>query len=209
MHGYFAERLETFAADLRRARPTVLFSVPQLRVKFQPGVSAKMPPDKRKRLLRLPVIRGIVRKKILTAFGLQECRFAAGGAAPMPSELRACYANRGLSIVEVCGMTEHCGVSHATLPGVQRPGTVGQPYAGVQSRIEPASGEIQMKSAGVMPGDDPDLTRHAMTEDGWLHTGDKGQLDAEGNLHITGRVKDLFKTSKGKYVAPAMRLSAR
>ena len=205
MHVYFAESLETFAADLRRARPTVLFSVPRLWVKFQQGVSAKMPPDKLKRLLRIPIIRGMVRKKILTALGLQECRFAAGGAAPMPSELLAWYANLGLPIVEVYGMTENCGVSHATLPGVQRPGTVGQPYAGVQSRIDPASGEIQMNSPGVMLGyyKEPELTREAMTGDGWLHTGDKGQLDAEGNLRITGRVKDLFKTSKGKYVAPA------
>ena len=205
MHVYFAESVETFTADLQRARPTVFFSVPRLWVKFQQGVSAKMPPDKLKRLLRIPIIRGIVRRKIFSALGLQECQFAAGGAAPMPPELLAWYANLGLPIIEVYGMTENCGVSHATLPGVQRPGTVGQPYAGVLSRIAPASGEIQMKSPGVMLGyyKEAELTRDAMTEDGWLRTGDKGQLDAEGNLRITGRVKDLFKTSKGKYVAPA------
>ncbi len=62
-----------------------------------------------------------------------------------------------------------------------------------------------MKSPGLMLGyyKEPELTRDAFTDDGWLHTGDKGALDAEGNLRITGRVKDLFKTSKGKYVAPA------
>ena len=205
MHVFFAESLETFTADLQRARPTVFFSVPRLWVKFQQGVNAKMPPVKLKRLLRIPILRGIVRKKILTALGLQECEFAAGGAAPMPPELLAWYASLGLPIIEVYGMTENCGVSHATLPGAQRPGTVGQPFAGVQSRIAPTSGEIQMTSPGVMLGyyKEPELTRDAMTEDGWLHTGDKGQLDAEGNLRITGRVKDLFKTSKGKYVAPA------
>jgi long-chain acyl-CoA synthetase len=87
---------------------------------------------------------------------------------------------------------------------VQRPGTVGLPYDGVQSRLDPANGEIQMKSAGLMLGyyKEPELTPRALTDDGWLHTGDKGALDAEGNLKITGRVKDLFKTSKGKYVAP-------
>ena len=205
MRVYFAESLETFAADLQRARPTVLFSVPRLWVKFQQGVSAKMPPEKLKRLLKIPILRGIVRKKILTALGLQECQFAAGGAAPMPPELLRWYDSLGLPIIEVYGMTENCGVSHATLPGVSRPGTVGRVYDGVQSRLDPASGEIQMKSPGVMLGyyKEPGLTRDAFTEDGWLHTGDKGQLDAEGNLRITGRVKDLFKTSKGKYVAPA------
>ena len=205
MHVYFAESLDTFTADLQRARPTLFFSVPRLWVKFQQGVHAKMPPEKLQRLLRLPLIGRIVRKKVLTAIGLQDCEFAAGGAAPMPPELLRWYNRLGLDLAEVYGMTENCGVSHATLPGASRPGTVGLPYAGVQSRLDPANAEIQVKSPGLMLGyyKEPQLTRDAFTADGWLHTGDKGALDAEGNLRITGRVKDLFKTSKGKYVSPA------
>jgi len=205
MHVYFAESLDTFTLDLQRARPTVFFSVPRLWVKFQQGIGAKMPPAKLDRLLKIPILGGIVRKKILTALGLQECRFAAGGAAPMPPELLRWYNKLGLDLVEVYGMTENCGLSHATLPGKQRPGTVGLPYDGVQSRLDPANNEIQVKSPCTMLGyyKEPELTRQALTEDGWLHTGDKGGLDGEGNLKITGRVKDLFKTSKGKYVAPA------
>ncbi|MCK6432869.1 MAG: AMP-binding protein [Burkholderiaceae bacterium] len=205
MQVYFAESLDTFTQDLQRARPTVFFSVPRLWVKFQHGVSAKMPPAKLERLLKIPVLRGIVRRKILGALGLDQCRFAAGGAAPMPPALLKWYEQLGLPIIEVYGMTENCGVSHATLPGVQRPGTVGMPYDGVQSRLDPANGEIQVRSNGLMLGyyKEPELSRAAFTPDGWLHTGDKGALDAEGNLRITGRVKDLFKTSKGKYVAPA------
>ncbi|MDP1647193.1 MAG: AMP-binding protein [Rubrivivax sp.] len=205
MHVYFAESLDTFTSDLQRARPTVFFSVPRLWVKFQQGINARMPPARLDRLLKIPVLRGIVRRKILTALGLQECTFAAGGAAPMPPELLRWYDKLGLDLVEVYGMTENCGVSHATLPGRQRPGTVGLPYDGVQSRIDPVSGEIQMKAPCLMLGyyKEPELTRQAVTDDGWLRTGDKGALDDEGNLKITGRVKDLFKTSKGKYVAPA------
>lgn len=205
MSVFFAESLDTFTADLQRARPTVFFSVPRLWVKFQQGVQAKMPPAKLERLLKIPILRGIVRKKILSALGLDQCRFAAGGAAPMPPELLAWYAKLGLPIIEVYGMTENCGVSHATVPGVQRPGTVGLPYEGVQSRLDPANGEIQMKSPGLMLGyyKEEGLTRETFTPDGWLHTGDKGQLESDGYLRITGRVKDLFKTSKGKYVAPA------
>ena len=205
MHIFFAESLDTFAQDLQRARPTAFFSVPRLWVKFQQGVSAKMPPAKLNRLLKIPILNNIVRKKILSALGLDQCTFAAGGAAPMPPELLNWYARLGLPIVEVYGMTENCGVSHATLPGVQRPGTVGQPYEGVETRLDPASGEIQVKCHGLMLGyyKEPELTRDAFTADGWLRTGDKGSLDVEGNLKITGRVKDLFKTSKGKYVAPA------
>jgi long-chain acyl-CoA synthetase len=183
----------------------VFFSVPRLWVKFQQGIGAKMPAAKLDRLLKIPILRGIVRKKILTALGLQECVFAAGGAAPMPPDLLRWYNKLGLDLVEVYGMTENCGVSHATLPGVERVGTVGQPYAGVETRIDPANGEIQMRSPGLMLGyyKEPGLTAEAIDRDGWLHTGDKGTLDPEGNLRITGRVKDLFKTSKGKYVAPA------
>ena len=205
MHVFFAESLDTFTADLQRARPTVFFSVPRLWVKFQQGIGAKMPPAKLDLLLKIPILRGIVRKKILTALGLQDCTWAAGGAAPMPPDLLRWYNKLGLDLVEVYGMTENCGVSHATLPGKQRPGTVGLPYDGVQCRLDPVTSEIQMKAPCLMLGyyKEPVLTRDAMTDDGWLKTGDKGGLDAEGNLKITGRVKDLFKTSKGKYVAPA------
>lgn len=202
---HFAESLDTFAEDLRRARPTLFFSVPRLWVKFQQGVQAKLPAEKLDRLLRIPLVGGLVRRKVLGALGLDRCRVAAGGAAPMPAELLRWYARLGLDIVEVYGMTENCGISHSTLPGRLRPGTVGVPYDGIEGRVDPSNGEVQVRSPGVMLGyyRAPDLTREVMTGDGWLRTGDKGELDEEGNLRIVGRVKDLFKTSKGKYVTPA------
>ena len=205
MHVYFAEALETFAADLRRARPTIFFSVPRLWVKFQQGVLARMPAQKLDRLLSIPVVRGLVARKVLAGLGLDQCHVAAGGAAPMPPELLRWYRRLGLRLVEVYGMTENCGVSHATTPETSRPGTVGIPYDGIESRIDPVTQEIQVRSPGTMLGyfREPELTAQAMTADGWLRTGDKGALDAEGNLRIVGRVKDLFKTGKGKYVAPA------
>jgi long-chain acyl-CoA synthetase len=205
MRVFFAESLETFGADLQRARPTCFFSVPRLWVKFQQGAHAKVPARKLALLLKIPIVKGIIARKILTALGLDQCNIAAGGAAPMPPDLLRWYESLGLTINEVYGMTENCGVSHATLPGVPRPGTVGLVYEGVQSRLCPQTGEIQMRSPALMLGyfREPELSAQALTLDGWLHTGDKGQLDPEGNLRITGRVKDLFKTSKGKYVAPA------
>ncbi len=204
MHVYFAESLQTFTADMQRARPTVFFSVPRLWVKFQHGVLAKIPEAKLDRLLRLPIVRGLVRRKILATLGLQDCIFAAGGAAPMPPELLRWYARIGLNVAEGYGMTENLAATHITVPG-QAIGTVGQTYDGVQCRLDPSSGEIQVKTPATMLGyyKEPELTRRAFTDDGWMHTGDKGEFDAAGNLKITGRVKDLFKTSKGKYVAPA------
>jgi len=205
LHLFFAESLQTFARDLQRARPTTFFSVPRLWVKFQQGIHAKMPPQRLERLLKIPFAGRFLRRKILKALGLDACRYAAGGAAPMPPDLLRWYSTLGLDIIEVYGMTENCGVSHATLADSRRPGTVGLPYDGVESRLDPATGEIQVRTGCLMLGyyKEPELSAAAFTADGWLHTGDKGALEPDGWMRITGRVKDLFKTSKGKYVAPA------
>ena len=205
MHVYFAESLDTFAADLQRARPTIFFSVPRLWVKFQQGVHHKMPPAKLNRLLGIPILGGIVRKKVMKALGLDQCKFAAGGAAPMPIALLEWYSKLGLHVNEGYGMTENLALSHITEPGKNQQGTVGPTYEGVKHRIDPETGEIQMHSPALMMGyyKEPEKTKEAFTEDGWLRTGDKGSIDKQGLLRITGRVKDLFKTGKGKYVAPA------
>ena len=202
---YFAESLETFAADLQRARPTLFFSVPRLWVKFQHGVHHKLPPAKLDRLLGIPLVGTLVRRKVLKALGLNHCRFAAGGAAPMPVALLAWYRRLGLPINEGYGMTENLAVSHLTVPGQNQEGTVGPTYDGVDARIDAETGEIQMRSGALMLGyyKAPELSRAAFSADGWLRTGDRGRIDAQGLLSITGRLKDLFKTSKGKYVAPA------
>ena len=205
MRIWFAESLDTFAADLQRARPTVFFSVPRLWVKFQQGVHHKMPPAKLQRLLGIPILGGIVRKKVKKALGLDQCTFAAGGAAPMPMALLQWYGRLGLPINEGYGMTENLALSHITVAGQNQQGTVGPTYPGVEHRIDQATGEIQMRSQALMMGyyKEPDKTAEVFTADGWLKTGDKGQIDGQGLLRITGRVKDLFKTGKGKYVAPA------
>lgn len=205
MHVYFAESLDTFTTDLQRAHPTIFFSVPRLWVKFQHGVHHKLPSAKLNRLLSIPIIGGLVRRKVHKALGLDQCRFAAGGAAPMPVPLLAWYRKLGLPINEGYGMTENLAVSNLTLAGQNQEGSVGPAYPGVDIRIDAATGEVQMRSPALMQGyyKEPELTRETFTSDGWLRTGDKGQIDAQDCLHITGRVKDLFKTSKGKYVAPA------
>ena len=205
MHVYFAESLDTFAADLQRARPTIFFSVPRLWVKFQQGIHHKMPEQKLQRLLSLPLIGELVRRKVQKALGLDQCRVAAGGAAPMPLALLEWYSRLGLHINECYGMTENLAVSHLTIPGKNQQGSVGPVYDGVEHRIDPQTGEVQMRSPALMLGyyKEPELSSATLTADGWLKTGDKGRIDAQGCLHITGRVKDLFKTAKGKYVAPA------
>lgn len=202
---YFAESLDTFLADMQRARPTIFFSVPRLWVKFRQGVHDKMPQRTLQWLLAIPGVGALVRRKILKGLGLDQCHLAASGAAPMPTEVLAFFRGLGLDLIEVYGMTENCGVSHSTLPGGASVGSVGLPYEGVERRIDPESGEIQMRCPALMQGyyQSPEQTAESITTDGWLRTGDKGRCDAQGHLTITGRVKDIFKTSKGKYVAPA------
>ena len=202
---YFVDALDTFFADVKRARPTLFMSVPRLWVKFQQGVHARMPPAKLASLIRIPIVGHLLKRKILKELGLEHCRLAGSGAAPLPADVLRWYRDLGLDLVEGYGMTENAAISHAVMPGTSHPGTVGVPITGVESRIDPDSGEIQMRSPALMTGyyKEPELTAAAFTVDGWLHTGDKGEVDADGCLRITGRVKDIFKTSKGKYVAPA------
>jgi len=122
----------------------------------------------------------------------------------MPPELLRWYARLGLNITEGYGMTEIMA-THTTARGQEVFGTVGLPFPGVDCRLDPLTSEIQIKCPATMLGyyQEPEFTSRTFTVDGWLRTGDKGAFDAAGNLKITGRVKDLFKTSKGKYVAPA------
>jgi long-chain acyl-CoA synthetase len=203
MRVYFAETLDTFLADLRRARPTIFVSVPRLWSKFQQGVFTKIPPRRLAMLLRIPIVRGFVRKKILAGLGLADVRLAVSGSAPIPAELLDWYRSLGLELLEGYGMTENFALSHANRLGEVRVGYVGPPRTGVEQKIG-ENGEVLVKSPGNMLGyyKADDLTREVLDAEGFLHTGDRGEIDSEGRLKITGRVKELFKTSKGKYVAP-------
>lgn len=201
---FFAETLATFVVDLNRAQPTLFLSVPRLWTKFQAGAFKKVPEEKFNKLMKIPIIRYIVKKKVIKGLGLSHCRIAGSGSAPIPAELIAWYRSLGLELLEGYGMTENFNYSHMSRSGKARVGYVGHPHYGVEQRIS-EEGEIQIKSPGVMMGyyKNEEATKEAFTEDGWLKTGDKGELDSEGRLKITGRVKEIFKTSKGKYVAPA------
>jgi long-subunit acyl-CoA synthetase (AMP-forming) len=201
---FFAESLETFLTDLRRARPTVFLSVPRLWIKFQQGVFAKMPPQKLDRLLRIPLIGRMVARKVLTGLGLEEVKFAGSGSAPIPHEVISWYRRLGLQLLEGYAMTEDFGYSFGGTETHNDPGYCGVARPGVQVRIG-EDGEVLIKSPGQLAGyyKRPDLNAECFTEDGFFHTGDLGELRADGQLRISGRKKELFKTGKGKYVAPA------
>ena len=201
---FFAESLDTFITDLQRARPTAMFGVPRIWTKFQMGVYGKIPAKRLDFLLGLPFIGKRVGHKVLAGLGLDALRVALSGAAPVPQTLLSWYRKLGLDVLEVYGMTESCGYSHICLPGQYKQGWIGKPCPEVEVRID-ESGEVQVRSQANMLGyfKEPQKTAETLTEDGFLRTGDKGEQDAEGRLRLTGRLKEIFKTSKGKYVAPA------
>ncbi len=199
---FFGESLETFIPDLQRARPTLFFSVPRLYMRFRQGVLAKAPQPKLNRLLRIPIVKGMVKKKILRGLGLESVRFAASGAAPLATEVLTWYRKLGLDLIEGYGLTE-TGITHAPPPGTFQLGYVGPALQSVEVRIA-ADGEVQMRSDMNMIGylKDPLGTAACFTDDGFFRTGDLGEMNADGQLRIIGRLKESFKTSKGKYVAP-------
>ncbi|MAO60567.1 MAG: AMP-binding acetyl-CoA synthetase [Alcanivorax sp.] len=201
---YFAESLDTFGEDIKRAKPTLFFAVPRIWSKFYQKASEAVPPKKLNTLLKIPLLNRVIKKKVLGAMGLDECRVALSGAAPLSPEIITWFNKLDLEILEVYGMTENFGWSHSTEDGDQLIGWVGTPNDGVECRIGEA-GEVEVRSAGNMSGyyKQPDLTAEVLSEDGWLKTGDVGEIDEWGHLRITGRIKEIFKTEKGKYVAPA------
>jgi long-chain acyl-CoA synthetase len=202
-HVYFSFGLDSFIQDLQRARPTLFFSVPRLWTKFYNGICGKIPLGVQHIIFRIPVLSGLFKKFLLKKLGLSEVRMALSGSAPLAPALMSWYRNLGLELLEGYAMSENFAYSHCSLPGKVRVGYVGNTYPGVECKISEV-GEVLVKSPCNMMGyyKNPELTAESYTEDGFLKTGDMGEIDAQGRLKITGRVKELFKTSKGKYIAP-------
>ncbi len=201
---YFSDSLATFPDDLKRARPTLFFAVPRIWAKFQQRVYEQISEGELDKLLKSPETSADVRNMITSSLGLDQLRVGVSGAAPLSTSLMEWYKKLGIEILEGYGMTENLAYSHATRSGESRIGAVGTVSTFVECRISDV-GEVLVKSPANMLGyyKEPALTSQALDEDGFIHTGDKGEIDGEGRLKITGRIKEMFKTSKGKYVAPA------
>ncbi len=200
----FTQDLAHFFKNLQDTRPTLFFAVPRIWTKFQMGILAKMPQKKLDMMLKIPIVGGMMKKKLLAGLGLDRARGTLTGAAPMSETQKNWYRKIGLYIFEGYGMTENCAIT-TTLNGKDiRPGSVGKARYGSELRIEPETNEILYKAPWNMIGyyKSPEKTAETL-KDGWLHTGDEGRLDEEGYLYITGRVKDTFKTSKGKFIVPS------
>ncbi len=199
----FPESLEKFPQNLMDTQPTVFLAVPRIWAKFQEKILQKLPQKKLDTLLAIPLVGGLIKRSIRKKLGLAKAEFIFSGAAPIPESLLHWYKKLGINIQEAYAMTENTCFSHHNHRDRIKIGTVGQPFSSVEVKLG-EDDEILVKHEALMLGyyKQPELTASVLKE-GFLHTGDKGEIDSEGFLKITGRIKDLFKTDKGKYIAPA------
>jgi long-chain acyl-CoA synthetase len=153
--------------------------------------------------IKLKIADRLVFDKIKATFG-GRVRYFISGSAPLSREIAEFFHACGILILEGYGLTETSAASFVNRPQKFAFGSVGMPMPGTDCKLAPEDGEILIKSPGVMQGyhNLPDATAEALTADGWLRTGDIGEVDAKGFLRITDRKKDLIKTSGGKYIAP-------
>ncbi len=202
---YFAETLESFAKNLATARPTHFLAVPRIWTKFQLGILSKLPQSKLDFLLKIPIINNFIKTKIRKGLGLNDTVIILTAAAPMPTVLIEWFRNLGIIIQEAYGMTENLGAVSMMPREKIKDGTVGKVYPGMEVKLLPGTHEICTRSDWNMVGyyNEPLMTAETIDADGWIHTGDVGEIDDEGYLKITGRVKEMYKTTKGEYVAPA------
>ena len=193
----FSEGLATFAAELRSVQPTFFFAVPRLWLKFKEGIDAKIPPAMH------PHLTEEQKFGIRQALGLSKATMILTGSAPCPRDVQQWFIDMGMWLRDGYGMTENfidgTGWNSDEAPV---PGCVGTPWGSAEVKISEA-GEILFRSKGVMKGyyKEPEKTAEVIV-DGWYHSGDSGRIDENGNLWITGRISEVFKTTKGKFIKP-------
>jgi long-chain acyl-CoA synthetase len=201
---YFPESLDTFASDLENCQPFLFFAVPRIWTKFQEKILSKFPQKKLNILLKIPVLNVIIKKKLKQKLGLSRAKIIISAAAPLSPSIMQWYQKIEITILQGYGMTEDGCMSHFNLPNANKIGTVGKALRDVKVKLSP-EGEICIKNDCLMLGyfKAPELTAEVFDDKGYLKTGDLGEYDHDGYLTITGRVKDQFKTDKGKYISPA------
>jgi len=224
---HFAPRLERLAEELQAVRPDVFLGVPRVWEKIQAGVEAagarRSPLERRisawARRVGLaagyarqrggrvpwtyPLAKRLVFSKVRRALGLDAARLCVVSAAPIARETLEFFLSLDIPILEIYGMSECTGPATLSRPGAYRTGSAGRAWPGTELRIA-GDGEVLIRGPHVFRGyyRDDEATREAVDAEGWLHSGDLGEIDADGYLRITDRKKELIITAGGKNIAP-------
>ena len=231
---HFAESIETVQENLREVQPTILFGVPRIWEKVLAAVRIRIDSaswfKRASSRFWLGVADGIAETLVRTGgrhtvstrvryaigwvcyyralrdrIGLRKVRYASSGAAPVAPEVLRFFMGIGVPMHELYGMTENTAIATANRPGRVKLGTVGEPHAGIEVRIDEATGEILTRHPGTFAGywKNPEATARTIDAEGWLHTGDVGEWVDGTYLRITDRMKDIIITAGGKNVAPS------
>jgi len=228
---WFATSIDTLREDLVACKPTVIFGVPRVWEKFYAGITNMIEnlPAEQREMAEQAIQLGLKRVEAEQAgtslppeleekyqeadgklfalargaLGLDQARALVSGAAPINPDVLRFFHAIGLPIAEVYGQTEDSGPTSINRPEKIKIGTVGPPLDGVEVKIA-EDGEVLVRGGNVGPGyyKDPIATKEFIDEGGWMHSGDIGELDADGYLRITDRKKDLIITAAGKNIAP-------
>ena len=200
----FAESVDSFSSNVQEIQPDVFFAVPRLWNKFREGILTKIPQKKLNLLLSIPLINSVIRKSIKKKLGLSKARHIYSASAPISVDVLKWFARLDIHVTQALGMTEDCVYAHFERYYDYRHGSVGKPFAGLLVKIT-EEGELRVKSPSNTLGyyKEPELTAELFDEEGYLRTGDICEYDHDGYLFVTGRLKDQFKTDKGKYISPA------
>ena len=200
---YFAHSRASFIRDIRRARPTLFLGTPATWHQIRQGVQQQMQQRMLNRALTIPLIRKRAALRMLDQTGLNQVRFAVVCGDTTPTQTMDWYHRIGVRLFEIYGLTENCGYSHVGRPGRFRPGWCGLPNPGGECRID-EQGQLLVRSRATMLGyfKNPARTAAVLDADGFLQTGDRGEIDQEGFLRLSGRMTDLFHTSDGRLVVP-------
>ncbi len=229
----FVENPDTVPENVREIAPTVFTAVPRVWEKFYSGVMIALKestalqqaayawsigvgtriaeqvlagkPVGAGQKLQFQLARWLALDNVRKLIGIHRARFLVTGAAPISPELVKWYLALGVPMLEVWGMTETCGAATGVPASRIKPGSIGPAASYNEVRVDPATGEIQVRGPNVFKGylNQPEKTAETISPDGWLHTGDVGVIDADGYLRITDRMKDIIITAGGKNITPS------